>query len=370
MNFYRTGGDIGASFSSILGEAYATIQYNDHHTPDGRPDPFSHPGCWAYPDMQEIGNFQGPDPLRSDEERTHWGLWVINSAPLILGLDMNVSATMDRIWSTITNTDALAISDAWAGHPGTLVKTYPAAGAVPWMVTQAACDGSPQSTGWKIENGLLVTPGGTSADSLCLGTGQGPIGQNFGYYGCPPPTTGAPDSGCGLIITNCSDAKGVWSHDAKGTLRWAQKEGAPPKCLSATPTRPVGNFYGGPVPAETNIGGCPGGPNVANTSTFAFSPKGELRVGSGVCLVSTRYYGAQLWSKPLPGGKVAVLVVNLAAQTQAFALPLADVPSLQCGGSCAVRDVWAQNDLPPQESHVEMQLREHESGFYILGPSN
>lgn len=41
MNLYRTGGDIRASFTSCIGEAYATVQYND------RPDPFSRPGCWA-----------------------------------------------------------------------------------------------------------------------------------------------------------------------------------------------------------------------------------------------------------------------------------------------------------------------------------
>jgi hypothetical protein len=32
--------------------------------------------------MQEIGNFAGADPLRTDEENTHWGLWCIISAPV------------------------------------------------------------------------------------------------------------------------------------------------------------------------------------------------------------------------------------------------------------------------------------------------
>ena len=41
MNLYRTGGDIGPAFTSVIGESYATVQYND------RPDPFSRPGCWA-----------------------------------------------------------------------------------------------------------------------------------------------------------------------------------------------------------------------------------------------------------------------------------------------------------------------------------
>lgn len=43
MNMYRTGGDIGASFGAIIGEMYSLVQYGD------APQPFSHPGCWAYP---------------------------------------------------------------------------------------------------------------------------------------------------------------------------------------------------------------------------------------------------------------------------------------------------------------------------------
>lgn len=58
------------------------------------------------------------------------------SSPLILGLDMSNGETMDRIWTTITNKDALAINNAWVGHPGTLVKSYPATGDVSLTVDQ------------------------------------------------------------------------------------------------------------------------------------------------------------------------------------------------------------------------------------------
>ena len=87
--------------------------------------------------MQEIGNYRGVEPLRSDEERTHWGLWSIISAPLILGADLTDQSMMDRIWPTITNTDALAINDAWAGKPGTLVRSYPATSGEQWRCHRA-----------------------------------------------------------------------------------------------------------------------------------------------------------------------------------------------------------------------------------------
>ena len=332
--------------------------------------------------MQEIGNFNGPDPLRTDEENTHWGLWCIISAPLILGADLSVKETVDRIWPTITNADALMINDAWAGHPGTLVKSYPATdSSSALMLDQASCDGSAESTGWSLDGGKLRAPGGQQClDGLAK---SGPTGQSDnGMVSCPPPTTkcgSTPCPGCGALLVNCTDAQGAWTHDAgSGVLMWnstgpdeAAAQGGPggAKCLSARPSSGVGGFYGGPKAALTSLGNCPKGGTVANTSSFSLSATGELKAGSGACIVARAMFGPQLWSKPLPDGKVAVLVVNIAETAQDFELPLADVPGLSCGGSCAVRDVWAGKDLPPQAKSVAMALRTHQSGFYILGPA-
>ena len=69
----------------------------------------------AYPDMSEIGNFHGPDPLRTDEERTHWGLWVVQSAPLILGLDKAQKPT-DGVAVAVNNTSAMLLDEQLAMH--------------------------------------------------------------------------------------------------------------------------------------------------------------------------------------------------------------------------------------------------------------
>ena len=83
---------------------------------------------------------------------------------------------------------------------------------------------------------------------------------------------------------------------------------------------------------------------------------------------SCLFWLSGVWSKPLPGSKVAVLVINLGEGTEDFSLPLADVPGLSCGGSCSVRDVWQKKDADPQATAVHMVLRQHESSFLILGP--
>ena len=93
--------------------------------------------------MQEIGNFNGNDPLRTDEEQTNWGLYIVTSSPLILGNDLSIKETMDRIWPTITNTEALAINADFVGHPGTLVRSYPATDpGAPIVAVHGECDGS------------------------------------------------------------------------------------------------------------------------------------------------------------------------------------------------------------------------------------
>jgi hypothetical protein len=66
----------------VLGKVYGTVLFND------RVNPASFPGCWAYPDMSEVGNFcRNGQPCSTDaraSEASHWGLWSIVSSPLIL----------------------------------------------------------------------------------------------------------------------------------------------------------------------------------------------------------------------------------------------------------------------------------------------
>lgn len=76
-------------------------------------------------DMLEVGCDHGPggedDPgLSYVEARTHFGAWCIVSSPLILSHDMTDDAVTDSIWDIITNTEAIAVNQAWAGDSGSL----------------------------------------------------------------------------------------------------------------------------------------------------------------------------------------------------------------------------------------------------------
>eukprot|EP01051_Picozoa_sp_SAG22_P006398 SAG22_NODE_418_length_10750_cov_11.722280_5_plen_225_part_00 len=116
----------------------------------------SRPGCWAYPDMLQVGNLQGP--LAEVESRSHFGgcahsvhacsppaaccctthrpvvtracavfwhdvsRWCIVSSPLILGLDLTNETALGAVWEFITNTEAIKVNQAWAGDPGRLLN--------------------------------------------------------------------------------------------------------------------------------------------------------------------------------------------------------------------------------------------------------
>lgn len=127
MNLFRSSTDIRPTFGSMLINLRSTSAYNGKG--------LTGPGCWAYPDMLEVGvtNSQkeatgctswGQRACTLDiiEARTHFSAWSIVSAPLVLGNDLTDSKTMDAIWPIISNREVLAVNEAWAGDSGVLVK--------------------------------------------------------------------------------------------------------------------------------------------------------------------------------------------------------------------------------------------------------
>mmetsp|Transcript_78475 Transcript_78475/g.123763 ORF Transcript_78475/g.123763 Transcript_78475/m.123763 type:complete len:435 (-) Transcript_78475:248-1552(-) len=118
-NFFRTSGDVRASYGSIVGNLLTTVEWAQKN--------LSKPGCWAYPDMLEVGCQHGPggagDPgLTFFEARSHFSAWAIVSSPLTLSLDVNNDTVMDAVWEIIANKEIIAVNQAWAGHSGSPFK--------------------------------------------------------------------------------------------------------------------------------------------------------------------------------------------------------------------------------------------------------
>jgi len=117
-NYFRTSGDIEASYASMVGNLQTTIQWAKSG--------LSQPGCWAYPDMLEVGVAPGVHPgepgLSVIESRSHFGAWCIVSSPLILSHDLNNDTLTDAIWPIISNTEAIAVNQNWFGFSGSVFQ--------------------------------------------------------------------------------------------------------------------------------------------------------------------------------------------------------------------------------------------------------
>lgn len=93
-NSWRTTGDISGNWPSLA----ANFRQNAEH-----PE-IAGPGAWNDPDMLEIGNGW----LNLEEEKSHFALWSVVKAPLILGCDLD-KITPESL-EVISNTELIAIN--------------------------------------------------------------------------------------------------------------------------------------------------------------------------------------------------------------------------------------------------------------------
>jgi alpha-galactosidase len=186
FNWYRTSGDINSSPMSWLRNLQTTIAFQDPVAP------LSRPHCWAYPDMLEVGNINVNGRMHYEWNRAHFGAWSVISSPLILGMDVTQTERVAAVIDVITNKHAIAVNQAWHGHPGGLV--WSKGGLPPWTpgvhypaarlcnlsnsnLKQAGWSMRPSSAEDSIAPGVLqqavVAPGGGCLEAKGSGYGGG-----------------------------------------------------------------------------------------------------------------------------------------------------------------------------------------------------
>jgi alpha-galactosidase len=92
-NLWRTTDDINDSWGSVLG----ILGQNS------RLAPYAKPGAWNDPDMLEVGN----GGMTDTEYRSHFSLWAMMSAPLLIGADLRTASA--ATFNMLTNADVIAI---------------------------------------------------------------------------------------------------------------------------------------------------------------------------------------------------------------------------------------------------------------------
>jgi alpha-galactosidase len=105
-NLWRTTGDISDKWSSMIGKAQANRGLAQ----------YAGPGHWNDPDMLEVGN----GGMTAAEYRTHFSLWAMMAAPLLIGSDLR--KVSDDSFSILKNTDVIALDQDPLGKQATVLR--------------------------------------------------------------------------------------------------------------------------------------------------------------------------------------------------------------------------------------------------------
>ncbi|MEV6291294.1 NPCBM/NEW2 domain-containing protein [Streptomyces sp. NPDC051896] len=121
-HLWRTTGDISDSWSSMLSILKQNLPLA----------PYAGPGHWNDPDMLEVGN----GGMTDTEYRSHFSLWSVMAAPLLIGTDLRkaTQATFD----ILDNKEVIAVDQDPLGKQGTVVSS--AGGR--WVIAKEMKDGS------------------------------------------------------------------------------------------------------------------------------------------------------------------------------------------------------------------------------------
>jgi alpha-galactosidase len=105
-NSWRTTLDISDSWISMIN----IIDQNDKWFQ------YAGPGGWNDPDMLEVGN----GGMSDVEYRTHFSLWAISKAPLIIGCDLTKMS--NETFNILSNKEVIAINQDKLGEQGHKIK--------------------------------------------------------------------------------------------------------------------------------------------------------------------------------------------------------------------------------------------------------
>ncbi|ANN19698.1 alpha-galactosidase [Amycolatopsis orientalis] len=106
-NLWRTTGDISDNWTSMIGKAKANRVLAR----------YAGPGHWNDPDMLEVGN----GGMTATEYRTHFSLWAMMAAPLLIGADLRKAGA--ETLAILKNTDVIALDQDPLGKQATVVSS-------------------------------------------------------------------------------------------------------------------------------------------------------------------------------------------------------------------------------------------------------
>jgi alpha-galactosidase len=121
-NSWRTTGDISDNWDSMLSIMKQNLPLSS----------YAGPGAWNDPDMLEVGN----GGMTDTEYRTHFSMWSIMAAPLLIGCDLD--AASDETLEILGNREVIAVDQDPLGKQGRILSSEGGR----WVVAKEMADGS------------------------------------------------------------------------------------------------------------------------------------------------------------------------------------------------------------------------------------
>ncbi len=121
-HLWRTTGDISDNWGSMVGILKKNLPLA----------PYAGPGHWNDPDMLEVGN----GGMTDTEYRTHFSMWSIMAAPLLIGSDLRKATP--GTFEIIGNEEVIAVDQDPLGRQGEVITSEGGR----WVVSKVMKDGS------------------------------------------------------------------------------------------------------------------------------------------------------------------------------------------------------------------------------------
>ncbi|MFE2358458.1 NPCBM/NEW2 domain-containing protein [Streptomyces parvulus] len=119
---WRTTGDIKDNWESMLSIMKKNLPL----------DEYAGPGGWNDPDMLEVGN----GGMTDTEYRTHFSMWSIMAAPLLIGADLR--SAPQSAFDILSNEEVIAVDQDELGRQGKVIASENGR----WVIAKELADGS------------------------------------------------------------------------------------------------------------------------------------------------------------------------------------------------------------------------------------
>jgi len=311
-NSWRTTGDISDSWQSMIGIIDQNNKWAD----------YAGPGGWNDPDMLEVGN----GGMTYDEYRTHFSLWALSKAPLLIGCD--ITKKDPQTFEILLNKEVIAVDQDPLGVQGRKVAHGNVKGSKSFAVAEK-CTGA-KNQYWSLNADRSIR----TADNMCL---EIPSCDSGNVQLAVAPCHIGDKSQCenslnqewnynNVTIVSRMDAKCVDVYNSQG------------------PT--VGSWD------------CNGGQNQV------WKYVNHTLQSCGFCLTAQDALElVEAWMGPLSDGSYALVIVNRAGDSQSVTFSFDDL-GLKAQ-KVSVRDLWEHKELGIARE-ISVDLKTHASVMYKL----